>query len=603
MTRRPTGRSRPRLHRDRPRSALSPRRPPLKAAQLQQAVRRRIVVLFVLLFVAQGLLLGRLVYIQGTQAGHLQRLALNQQLEAFPLPIQRGRIFDRTGRPLVTNVEAESVFAVPRAIPDPRAFARRVAPLLQLDPQEVERRLEPGLYFVWLRRKVSPRTAAALRALRLDGQVGFVREERRAYPNGTLAAHLLGFVGVDNQGLAGVELAYDAILRGRPGRAVTGRDAVGRPLVETQRLAAPPVDGADLVLTIDQVVQHIAERELQRAVQESGAARGTVLAIDPRTGEVLALAAVPAFDPAAFQRVAPQRWINRAISEVYEPGSTFKVITAAAALDAGRVTLAERFDCSPSLQVGAHRIRDVHRYCTTTQTLTDIIRYSSNVGAAQVAGRLGREMFYHYIRRFGFGAPTGIDLPGEARGIMRPPQEWLGPSLQTIGFGQGISTTPLQLLVAASALANGGLLVRPHVVRMVRDREGRLLQGVSTPPGQRVIAAEVAAAVLRMMVRAVEDGTGKLAAVPGYVVAGKTGTAQIPAPQGGYLAGRYISSFLGFAPIPHPRLAILVVLEEPRGAYFGGTVAAPVFRAIAEGALWYLRVPPSASVPLPGNTP
>ncbi|MDQ7850493.1 MAG: penicillin-binding protein 2 [Armatimonadota bacterium] len=603
MTRRPTGRSRLRLQRARPRAAPSPRRPPVTAAQLQQAVRRRILVLFVLLLFAQGLLLGRLIYIQGTQAGYLQRLALNQQLEAFSLPSQRGRIFDRTGRPLVTNVEAESVFAVPRAIPDARAFARRVAPLLQLDPQEVERRLEPGLYFAWLRRKVSPQMAAALRALRLEGQVGFLREERRAYPNGTLAAHLLGFVGVDNQGLAGVELAYDATLRGHPGKVVTGRDAVGRPLVETQRLAAPPMDGADLVLTIDQVVQHIAERELQKGVQESGAARGTVLAIDPRTGEVLALAAVPSFDPGAFQRVPPQRWVNRPISEVYEPGSTFKVITVAAALDAGRVTLADRFDCPPFLQVGAHRIRDVHRSCTTTQTLTDIIRHSSNVGAAQVAARLGRQTFYDYIRRFGFGTATGIDLPGEAPGIIRPPQEWLGPSLQTIGFGQGISATPLQLLVAASALANGGVLVRPHVVRMVRDREGRLLQAVGTPPGRRVIAAEVAAAALRMMIRVVEDGTGKLAAVPGYVVAGKTGTAQIPAPQGGYFAGRYISSFLGFAPVPHPRLAVLLVLEEPRGAYFGGAVAAPVFRAIVEAALWYLRVPPSASAPLPPSTP
>lgn len=603
MTRRPSGRSRPRLHGLRRRPAPSSRRPSVTAADLQRAVRRRILVLFAVLFSAQGLLLGRLVYIQGTQAGHLQRLALNQQLEAFPLPTQRGRIFDRAGRPLVTNVEAESVFAVPRAIPDRRAFARRVAPLLELNPQEVERRLEPGLYFAWLRRRVSPQTAAGLRALRLDGQVGFLREERRAYPNGTLAAHLLGFVGVDNQGLAGVELAYDFTLRGRPGRAVTGRDAVGRPLVETQRLAAPPVDGADLVLTIDQVVQHIAERELQKGVQKSGAARGMVLAIDPRTGEVLALAAVPSFDPGAFQRVPPRRWVNRPISEVYEPGSTFKVITVAAALDAGRATLAERFDCPPSLQVGPHRIRDVHRYCTTTQTLTDIIRYSSNVGAAQVAARLGRKTFYDYIRRFGFGAPTGIDLPGEARGIVRPPQEWLGPSLHTIGFGQGISATPLQLLVAASALANGGVLVRPHVVRMVRDREGRLLQGVGTPPGRRVVSPEVAAAVVRMMVRAVEDGTGKLAAVPGYVVAGKTGTAQIPAPEGGYLEGRYIASFLGFAPVPQPRLAILVVLEEPRGAYFGGTVAAPVFRAIAEAALWYLRVPPSASLTIPGSAP
>ena len=603
MTRRPPGRSRPRPLRSGQRPAGPVRRPAVSEVDLQRAVRGRLTFLFVLLFAGQAVLLGRLVYIQGSQADHLQRLALNQQLGAFVLPTHRGRIFDRAGRPLVTNVEVESVFAVPRAIRDPQEFARRVAPLVRMDPREIERRLEPHLYFVWLKRKVSPETAATLRALKLEGQLGFLEEARRAYPNGELAAHLLGFVGIDNQGLAGVELAYDSTLQGRPGRAVVGRDAIGRPIVETQRLAAPAVDGADLVLTVDQVVQHIAERELEKAVEETGAVRGMALVMDPRTGEMLALAAVPTYNPGAFQRVPPKRWVNRPIGEVFEPGSTFKLITAAAALDSGRVDLTDVFDCPESLQVGTHRIRDAHRYCTTSQTLTDVIRYSSNVGAAEVAARLGKETFYEYIRRFGFGAPTGIDLPGEATGIVRPPQEWLGPGLQTIGFGQGISATPLQMLVGASALANDGVLVRPHVVRMVRDREGRLLQGVSAAPRRGVVAPEVAAAVVRMMIRTVEDGTGKLAAVPGYVVAGKTGTAQIPAPGGGYLQGRYISSFLGFTPIPNPRLAILVVLEEPKGAYYGGAVAAPLFRAIAERALWYLRVPPSTPLAAPAQTP
>src|SRR3972149_5810490 len=270
--------------------------------------------------------------------------------------------------------------------------------------------------------------------------------------------------------------------RGGPAGRAAGGARTGRPTAETQRLAAPAVDGADLVLTVDQVVQHIAERELEKAVEETGAVRGMVLVMDPRTGEMLALAAVPTYNPGAFQRVPPKRWVNRPIGEVFEPGSTFKLITAAAALDSGRVDLTDVFDCPESLQVGTHRIRDAHRYCTTSQTLTDVIRYSSNVGAAEVAARLGKERLYEYIRRFGFGAPTGIDLPGEAIGIVRPPQEGLGPGLQTIGFGQGISATPLQMLVGASALANDGVLVRPHVVRMVRDREGRLLQGVSAAP-------------------------------------------------------------------------------------------------------------------------
>lgn len=598
MTRRPPGRSREGGHHQ-----LTRRRAALSDAELHRLVRRRSSVLFVLLLAGLSLLVGRLVYLQGAQADHLQRLALHQQLGAFILPTERGRIFDRAGRLLVTNVEVDSVYAVPRAIRDRQAFARTVAPLLRMDPREIGRRLEPRLYFVWLKRKVSPETVAALRALPLDGQLGFLKEERRVYPARALAAHVLGFVGIDNQGLAGVELVYERTLRGRPGKAVAGLDAVGRPLLETRRLTAPPVNGSDLVLTIDQVIQHIAERELERALAETGAARGMVLVMVPRTGEILAMAVQPGFEPGAFHRVAPERWVNPAVSAVDEPGSTFKLITAAAALDSGRVDSTDTFACPPFLQLGKYRIRDVHRFCTRTQTLEDIIRHSSNVGAAQVAQVVGKEIFYDYIRRFGFGAPTGIDVPGESGGIVNPPAAWLGPGLETIGFGQGISTTALQLLTAASALANDGMLVPPHVVRMVRDREGRVVRAVSPQPARRVVTPETARAVLRMMVRTVEDGTGKLAAIPGYTVAGKTGTAQKPAPDGGYLVGRYIASFLGFVPVPDPRLAILVVLDEPRGAYFGGAVAAPVFREIASRTLWYLRVPPMTPLALPPQTP
>jgi stage V sporulation protein D (sporulation-specific penicillin-binding protein) len=359
-------------------------------------------------------------------------------------------------------------------------------------------------------------------------------------------------------------------------------------------VAAAPADGADLVLTIDEMIQHLTEQALARALRETGAVRGMALVMDPRSGEMLAMAAAPAFVPGEFERVSPRRWTNRPISEVFEPGSTLKLVTAAAALESGRVRPTDRFACPEYLQVGKHRIRDAHRSCKTTQTLEDIVRHSSNVGAAEVAQRLGKVVLYHHIRRFGFGTATGIDLPGEAAGIVNPPAEWLGPGLQTIGFGQGISATALQLLTAASALANDGVMVRPHVMRMVRDREGRLLRAASPEAGRRVVSSATAAALMRMMVRTVEDGTGREAALPGYVVAGKTGTAQKPGPGGGYLLGRYIASFVGFVPVPHPRLAILIVLDEPRGAYYGGTVAAPVFREIAGRALWYLRVPPAA---------
>jgi len=562
---------------------------------LARASRARTTIAYVATLAALAVLMGRLVSLQGTQGERLRGLALGQHLGAVVLPSHRGRIFDRLGRPLATNLDTQSVYAVPRAIQNRAAFAAKVAPILGMDPRAIEEGLEPNLSFVWLKRKVPPETVEALRALGLGGKLGFLAEDRRAYPNGSLAAHLLGFVGIDNQGLAGVELSYDETLQGRTGKAVAGRDAIGRLRPDTQMVAAAPTDGADLVLTIDQVIQHLTEQALARALQETGAVRGMALVMDPRSGEMLAMAAAPAFVPGEFERVAPRRWANRPVSEVFEPGSTFKVVTVAAALESGRVRPTDRFDCPEYLQVGKHRIRDAHRSCKTSQTLEEIVRNSSNVGAAEVAQKVGKSVLYQYIRRFGFGAATGIDLPGEAPGIVNPPAEWLGPGLQTIGFGQGISATALQMLTAASALANDGVMVRPHIMRMVRDREGKLLRAASLESGRRVVSSATAAALMRMMVRTVENGTGKEAALPGYVVAGKTGTAEKPGPGGGYLPGRYVASFVGFAPVPRPRLAILVVLDEPKGAYYGGTVAAPVFREIAGRALWYLRVPPSAA--------
>ena len=323
------------------------------------------------------------------------------------------------------------------------------------------------------------------------------------------------------------------------------------------------------------------------------ARRGSVTVIDPKTGEVLALAVRPAYDPNAAGAVAAERWLPRPLTNVYEPGSTFKIFVTAAALDAGVMGPAERVFCAGSLRVpGDHVIRDAHGKGHGWQTMGDVIKNSCNVGAAQIAARLGRPRLYDYIRRFGFGDSTGIDLPGEARGIIPAPSEWRGPGLQTISFGQGISTTELQLLSAATALANDGVMVRPHIVRAVRDSQGRLVKAVGTEAVRQVVQPHVARAVLRMMIGTVAGGTGAQAAVEGYVIAGKTGTAQKPSPYGGYDPYRYVASFLGIVPVEDPRLLVLVVLDEPQGMYFGGAVAAPVFREVASQALWYLRVPP-----------
>ncbi|HKV43840.1 MAG TPA: penicillin-binding transpeptidase domain-containing protein, partial [bacterium] len=437
-----------------------------------------------------------------------------------------------------------------------------------------------------------PQTVEAVRALQLGDAIGFLPETRRVYPAGPLAASVIGFAGTDDAGLAGLELEYDGALRGVEGIGSAHRDAIGRELVQTQRILTPPRDGDTLVLTLDEMIQHIAERELARAVQSASAQGGTAIVMDPTTGAILALATSPTFDPNRFQAVASAHWKDRAVADVYEPGSTFKLILAAAALSSHAVGSQERFPDPGKIRINGATIHDAEPPEHSPLSLAEIVKYSSNVGAAQVATRVGKERLYRYILRFGFGHPTGIDLPGEGAGIIRPTSQWLGPSLQNIGFGQGISVTPIQLLVAASAFATHGLAAHPHVVEAIRDPAGHPIDTPGALPPHPVIEPQVAAEVLAMMRQVVEGGTGTNARLPGYTVAGKTGTAQRPSPTGGYEPGAYVSSFVGIVPIPSPRLAILVVVDRPRGVYFGGDVAAPAFREIARQVLWYLRVPP-----------
>ncbi|HKX16413.1 MAG TPA: penicillin-binding transpeptidase domain-containing protein [bacterium] len=559
--------------------------------------QRRLAALAVVWVVAFALLAVRMVDLQVVRAGPLGRLAVRQQLESLTLPGRRGLIVDSAGRPLAINVEVDSVYAVPKAIDDPGAFARAVAPVLGLTPAEVRVRLSRGgPYFAWLARRRPAEVADRLRALNLGDVVGIAAESRRAYPAGTLAANLLGFTGTDDDGLAGLELQYDRLLRGTGGVEVADRDAIGRELVQTQRIVTPPRDGATLVLTIDEVIQHIAERELARAVEQTHAHAGIAIVMDPETGALLALAAAPSFDPNRYQAAPPARWKSPAVADVYEPGSTFKLILAAAALDSHAVTLDDRWTDPGKIRINGVTIHDAEpTEHFESLGLADIIKYSSNVGAAQVATRLGKDTMYAYIRQFGFGRPTGVDLPGEAAGLVRPVAQWFGPTLQNIAFGQGISVTPIQLLVAASSFGTDGLAVRPHVVAVVRDASGRTIATPGDGTRRRVIDAGVAKQVLAMMREVVRAGTGVKAQLDGYAVAGKTGTAQRPGPSGGYEPGAYIASFVGLVPVPSPRLAILVVVDRPRGIYFGGDVAAPVFHEIARQALWYLRVPPEDS--------
>jgi cell division protein FtsI/penicillin-binding protein 2 len=555
---------------------------------------RRVTVMFVATVLACLLLLARMVDLQVLRGAALERLALRQQLESVQIPGRRGLIVDRMGRPLAMNVPVDSVYAVPRAIEDPDAFARRVAPVLGLTATDVRKRLgRGGPYFAWLARRLPVTVAPALAALHLGNAVGIVPETRRAYPNGALAGSVIGFVGVDDVGLAGLELAYDRMLRGASGLGTADRDAIGRELVQTLRIVTPPRDGDTLVLTLDEVVQHIAERELSREIRQVHAWDGVAIVMNPETGAILALAAVPSFDPGHYETAAPALWKNRAVADLYEPGSTFKLILAAAAIASGAVSPSDRFRDPGQIRLAGVTIHDAERSeHFDALSLSDIVKYSSNVGAAQVATRIGKRTYNAYIRQFGFGRPTGIDLPGEAAGIIRPLREWRGPTLQNIGFGQGISVTPIQLLVAAASMATRGMEVRPHLVAVVRDAGDHVVATPDDTAPHRVIAPAVAAQVLDMMRQVVAGGTGVKAQIPGYTVAGKTGTAQRPSPAGGYEPSAYVASFVGVVPASNPALAILVVVDRPHGVYYGGDVAAPVFREIARQTLWYLHVPP-----------
>ncbi len=534
-----------------------------------------------------------MIDLQVIRAHTLAALAARQQTETIHLPAPRGLILDRAGRFLAINVESDSVYAVPRAIDDPEAFAARVGPVLGLSPAEIAARLRRGgPYFAWLARGLPTTVADRIRGLDLGEAIGIVPEPRRAYPAATLAAAVIGFAGTDGTGLAGLELQYDKEVRGTAGMGVADRDAIGRELVETQRIITPPRTGDTLILTLDEVIQHIAERELDRAVKQSGARGGVAIVMDPLTGGILAMAEFPSFDPNRYQQAPVSLWKSRAITDVYEPGSTFKLVLAAAALGSRAVTPDDRWTDPGQMRINGFMIHDAEpTEHFASLGLAEIVKYSSNVGAAQVATRVGKAVFAQYIRRFGFGRPTGIDLPGEAPGIIRPIKLWLGPSLQNIAFGQGVSVTPIQLLVAASAFSTHGLAVHPHVVEVLRDPSGRILALPQAPPS-RVVASGVADQVFAMMHEVVRGGTGVKAQVAGYDVAGKTGTAQVPSPLGGYEPGAYVASFVGIVSAGVPRLAILVKVDRPRGAFYGGDVAAPVFQAIARQVLWYLRVPP-----------
>jgi cell division protein FtsI (penicillin-binding protein 3) len=533
----------------------------------------------------------RLLQLQVLGAESFRKQAARQSERTINLAPRRGPILDRNGRHLALSVDAESLYAVPPDIDDPKRTAAALARPLGLDAagrKELEEQLRKNRGFVWVRRKVDPATAQAVRDLQLDG-IGYLVENRRYYPKRELASHVLGYAGVDNIGMSGIEYAFDELIRGRPQKVVVRTDARRRPVGTVEK---PSTDGATVVLTLDEAIQHVAEAELERAMAETGSASGVVVVLEPRSGEILALANRPTFNPNRFWIYGSSRWKNRAVVDAYEPGSIFKVVTAAAALQEKVVDPDEVIDCgSGSIEIAGQRIND-HGVFDQLR-FREVVSRSSDVGVIRVAQRLGRDNLNRYLRDFGFGAPTGVDLPGESAGILRPTSKWSAISLASLSFGQEVSVTALQMTSAAAAVANGGYLMKPLIVRRIEDAQGRVVKTMNPIAVRRVLEPETIDVLTDLLKGVVRDGTGKKAAVPGYVVAGKTGTGQKVDASGKYSMIDHVASFVGFVPASRPALVILVSLDSPRGPNNqGGDVAAPVFARVAERALRYLAVPP-----------
>lgn len=545
--------------------------------------------LCVVLAALWGLTVGwRLYQLQVERHEHYAQRASRQHEIEVALDAPRGTIYDARGRELAVSVRVESVVANPSLIEDPAAAATALASVLDLRARDLEALLSSDRDFVFVARKVEPQVAAAVRELDLGG-VWFEEESRRYYPMGGLAANLLGFVGTDNRGLAGLELQYDEVVAGQMVRRRTLRDGRRGRLTVPHALATRAVPGGDLHLTVDAALQHMAEAGIARAIEEWDAKAGILVMLDVEDSAVLAMASAPSFDPNRFGDFTPDDWRNRAVMDAYEPGSTFKMVTAAAALDALAVHPDDPFDCElggitlAGIFIGDHKPFGV-------LTFREVIERSSNVGVIKAALRTGAEPLHRSIVDFGFGRRTGVDLPGESSGIVHPLERWRGLAAAYASFGHGLSITPLQLANAYAALANGGRLNRPYVVRAVDRGAGPEPVARSEPEPVELSPATIQG-LSRLLEGVVERGTGTRAAIPGYRVAGKTGTAE-KSDHTGYSATGRLATFVGFVPARAPRLVAVVMLDEPRRSTGGGVVSAPVFREVVGEALLYLGIPP-----------
>ena len=559
--------------------------------QLRRQVRSRILAITGCLVLVAAAIIGRLFSLQVTGHQRLSARAAEQLAEEIEFLPKRGIIADRAGRRLAVDVEVDSVYGVPAEVGDKRAVAQRLAAATGKDSARYLRQLEKKRPFVWLERRVSPAVSSGIAAMNWKG-VGFRKENRRFYPQREFGAQVLGIAGMDSQGLSGLELGYNRDLARAAVVVMAEQDAFGKDIM----VSGPPLEalreGDELRLTLDEVIQFIAQEELGRGVESANAAGGSIVVLDPRSGEVLAMANVPFFNPNEPAACTQAALRNRSIGDALEPGSIMKTFLLSAALEERVVTRETTFFCeNGAMPFQGGVLHDVHPYGVLA--VNDIIGKSSNIGSTKIALRVGAEKYHRYLKAFGFGDKTGIDLPGEAVGMLRPVARWSGRSIASVAIGQEISVTPVQMAAAFAAAVNGGVLWRPRVARELVSPEGVVLKSFEPQKVRQVISAETSRQVVETLVHVVEEGTGKAAAVEGYAVGGKTGTAQKYDPAlKTYSSHKYLASFIGVAPARDPRLVVLVMIDEPRGAIYGGSVAGPVFQKVVQRTLRYLNVPP-----------
>lgn len=564
---------------------------------LQRNHRRLMIakLFFLAIFLAVA---GRAFQLQVLQGEKLMRLGQRQHLKEWIVLPKRGALIDRAGEPLALSMESQSVYVRPHRVQDSKTVSQSLARILNVRVAEIRQKVASEKPFVWIKRQVSSTEAEKIQALNLDG-IGMFYEPNRHYPQGQLAGHVIGFVGRDSEGLEGLELKYNDYIRGETGSSMTERDALGRRVLVqgVEGLQIPP--GSDIHLTLDTSIQHMAEKELEASIAKYRAKAGVAIVVEPYTGEVLALANYPAFNPNDYTNQTAEQRRNRAVTDSFEPGSTFKTILAAAALEEEVVGKDDLFYCEMGKYNYAGRtIHDTHPHGWLS--FAKILQVSSNVGITKVAEKLKKERYFKYIEKFGFGKSSGIDVPGEVPGLLRRAETWSAIDLATHAFGQGISATPLQLVMAYAAIANGGFLMRPYVTRRVVSPGGEVLLENQPQVVRRVISEKTAKSLAGILRDATsEAGTGRMANIEGFEVAGKTGTAQKADPVHGGYSKKRVGSFVGFVPANDPRLVALVLIDEPETQVYGGVVAAPVFRNIVQGALRRLAVAPEKAAPIP----